>query len=248
VVAVQDGSDDTAFPGLAGGRPERATDPETVRRRAIAAGVQLRVMGVGMTLAPIADLAQGASFGDDPRTAAQLTAATVRGLASGGVVAAPRHFPGQGAASQDPLRGPAYVGLRREQLLARDVAPFRTPLRAVVMSNAAYLAFDAVTPATLAPAAHALLREELGFEGVAIADNVLGTSAATGLAPGAAAVAALAAGCDMVLVRDAEERREAHGAILAALRRGELPDARLREAVARVLALKAATRTLAAAS
>jgi beta-N-acetylhexosaminidase len=239
LIAVrQDGTRDTALPGLAGAELGRVRGASRVRRAARAAAVQLRALGIAMTLAPVADLDAAGTFGDEPTRVTELTGAAVGGFAEGGVTAAPLHFPGQGGATQDPLRGPAMVGGD----VARGVAPFRTPLRALVVSNAAYASWDSVTPATLAPEAHALLREELRFGGVAIADNVLGAAAATGTSAGTAAVQALAAGCDMVLVRDAAERDEAHAAILAALRRGELPDARFREAVARVLELKAQAR------
>ena len=233
---------DGVLPGLAATALRRVRGPERVFAAAREAGNALRATGIAMALAPVADLGEEGTFGDDPATVAKLTAAAVRGFTAGGVLAAPGHFPGQGGATQDPLRGPAAVGGTEADLLARGVEPFRTPLRVVVVSNASYTAWDGVTPATLAPQAHALLRDELGFTGVAIADNVIGTAAATGTSVGAAAVAALAAGCDMVLVRDAQERDAVHEAILAALRRGDLPEARLREAVARVLDLKARAR------
>lgn len=205
----------------------------------------LAAAGVRMTFRePVADVGPDAPYGDEPRDVRRRVLRAVERLRSAGIVAAPGHFPGQGLATQDPLQGPAQVGLPREELERRDLVPFRARLRAVIVSNAQYLAFDAVTPAAHLEAALGLLRRDLRFRGVAIADNVLGAAAATGGTPGEAAVAALRAGCDMVYVRDEEEREEVHRAILAALRRGTLPDTRLREAVRRVLELKAAARVV----
>jgi beta-N-acetylhexosaminidase len=237
-VAVRD-SEDPAVETRA------APTPAGVGKAARGVGRRLRAAGIGFVLGPVVDLAPDAPYGDDPVTTRALASAALGGLRESGVLGALTHFPGQGAATQDPLLGPAGVGLPRKLLLEREAAPFRQPVRAVVVSNAQFAAFDGVTPAAQDPAiARDLLRGEFGFRGVAIADDLLGAAGATGRTVGEAAVAALRAGCDMVYVRDDEEREEAYRAVLAAVRRGALPGARLREAVARVLELKAAAKVL----
>jgi len=216
-----------------------------VGKAARGVGRRLRAAGVQLMLGPVVDLAPDAPYGDDAAATKTLARAALEGLRKVGVIGAPSHFPGQGSATQNPLLGPAGVGLPMELLLSRDAVPFRVGARAVIVSNAQFAAFDGVTPAAHDPAiARELLRGRFGFRGVAIADDVLGGAAATGRTAGEAAVAALKAGCDMVYVRDDAEREEAYAAILAAVRRGTLPRARLREAVARVLELKAAARVL----
>jgi beta-N-acetylhexosaminidase len=223
-------------------------DPERGRELARSSGKQLTAIGVDLVLGPNANVGvPGAAgeedtLGDEPREVSRWVSAMVAGYRAAGVATAPGHFPGQGAAGQDPLEGPAGVGLPKQALAARDLRPFAAVARrteAVVVSNASFAAYDAVTPAAMNPAiVRGLLRDRLRFRGVAIADNVLGASAGSALPVGEAAVAALVAGCDMVYVRDRREQEEAYAAILTALRRGELSQARLRQAVARVIELK----------
>jgi beta-N-acetylhexosaminidase len=126
-------------------------------------------------------------------------------------------------------------------LRARDLVPFEAVAKrapAVVVSNAVYAAFDGVTPAVLLPEAiDGVLRRELGFGGVVVSGDLGATIQATGGAIGATAVAALRAGCDLLYVQDDAET--AYRAVLAAVRTGRLPRARILASVQRVLALKA---------
>jgi beta-N-acetylhexosaminidase len=212
-------------------------------------GAALRSAGFDLNLAPLADVATldspvaDRAFGDDPALVSELTAAAVRGCSESGIACAVAHFPGLGGASNDVTQGPATVSLDRGSLESRDLAPFRTAFEAgapaVVLSVAYYAAYDPVTPAALSPAvATDLLRNEIGFEGVAITDDLSsGAVGATHAAP-AAAVGALLAGSDLVFVSDPGQARQARAALLGAARSGAVPADRLEEAVARVLELK----------
>lgn len=230
-----------AFP-----RQRALTRPAAVRAATRQAGATLAGAGVEAVLAPQADLAVPAGpaadtgFSDDPIEVARLVRAAVAGWLAGGVLPAVSHFPGQGGASQAPIEGPAIVAATPE-VDAFVPALARAP--AVVVSNAAYLAYDSVTPAALLPAVvQGTLRRELGFDGVVMTDDLAGAAAATGGTIGAAAVEALRAGADMVQVRDPAERRAAYAEVLAAVRAGDVPADRLLEAVGRVLALKERAR------
>jgi beta-N-acetylhexosaminidase len=226
--------------------------PQDARREAREAGRRLRAAGIRMVLAPSADLGVGGgpteerSFGDDPLPVARLVRGAVDGWTDARVASAPGRFPGEGAASQDPLQGAATVGLGLDELIARDVRPFaavaaRAP--AIQMSAALYAAWDGVTPATLLPDAVRLLRERLGFEGVVVSADLVAATAATGGGVGDAAVQALKAGCDLLLVAGGRaEQDAAYRAVLDAVRRGEVTRERLDEAVGRVRALTRATR------
>jgi beta-N-acetylhexosaminidase len=217
------------------------------RVEARAAGRRLRDAGVRLVLAPSADLGVGGGpaeergFSDDPLTTARFVSSAVDGWNDARVAPAPGRFPGEGAASQDPLAGAATVGLSLPELVNRDVRPFahasaRAP--AMQMSAALYAAWDGVTPATLLPDAIRLLRRRLGFRGVVISADLVAATAATGGGVGEAAVQALKAGCDLLLVPGGRSEQDAaYRAILDAVRRGEVPRARLDEAVERVRAL-----------
>ena len=252
VAAAQEGGDQSAFPGLAPaaqpevGGSERPAEAGTQARAAAAA---LKALRVNMTLAPVADVGtlgggvQARVFSDDPALVTQMVHAAVSAYRSARIISAVGHFPGQGATSQDPRDGTATVGLPLPDLRRRDVPPFAAVARAapvVIVSNAVYAAFDGVTPATLLPAViNGLLRDKLGFRGVVMTDDLVDTSGVTGKSVGDAAVAALKAGDDLLYVSGGTaEQEQAFGAVLAAIRKGELSRDRIEASVARVLALK----------
>lgn len=254
VVADQSGGPGTALPGQPPAAEPRlgargASAAAAARTEAVRAGTALRRIGVRMTLAPGADVdvTDGAlsahTFSSDAGIVARLTAAQVAGYARARMLSAPGHFPGQGAANQDPDMGTASVGLGLSDLRARDELPFAAVARtapAIVMSNALYAAFDGVTPAGLLPDAVRELRGHVGFRGVVLSDDLEATLQPTGGTVGDAAVQALQAGDDQLYVSgDAGEENRAYAAVLTAARNGKLPRARLLEALDRVLALKA---------
>ena len=149
------------------------------------------------------------------------------------------------------------MSLDATALRARDLVPFDAAFRAgapaVVLSHAFYVAYDAVTPGSLSSlVAYDLLREQMGFEGVAITDD-LGAGAIKargeaseaggagprgGTAVTAAAITALEAGADMLTISAPEDQRGVTDAIIEALGTGDLSEDRLDEAVGRVLVLK----------
>ena len=253
IVGVQEGGIYRAYPGLppALGQREIAATNDPVQAIEWAAGTSraLSKAGFDLNLAPIADVAtldsalSDRAFSDDPELVTAMTAASVRGCRQGGVACATPYFPGLGAASGSIAEGPATVGLDAASLEIRDLAPFRAAIAekvpAVVVSLALYAAYDPVTPAALSPSiVGGLLRDQLGFRGVAISDDLSAGRLATGLPASEAAVRALAAGIDLVVISDPGEAAKTRKAILEAARSGAIPPARLKEAIARVLSLK----------
>lgn len=252
VGAAQIGGASTAFPGMppeppsstgASGQPARAAAQATAAARA------LRAAGLDMTLAPVADVGTPAGavesqvYADDPATVTGMVRAAVAAYARAGVVSAIGHFPGQGTVSQDPQAGPTSVGLSVPALARRDLRPFAAVARrvpVVIVSNAAYAAYDGVTPAVLLPrVVSGLLRRDLHFDGVIMSDDLLGTQAANGGSLGAAAVGALEAGADLVyLSGDGAAQHRAYRAVLAAVRRGKISRAQVRASALRVLSLR----------
>jgi beta-N-acetylhexosaminidase len=227
--------------------------PDEARSEAVDAARRLREAHVRMVLGPSADLLVGGgpaeerAFSDDPAEAARFVEAAVRGWKEARVVVAPGRFPGEGGASQDPLFGAATVGLSVDELRVRDVKPFAAASRggadAVQMSAALYAAWDGVTPATALPEAVAFLRSSTGFRGAVVSADLNAVTAATGGGVGRAAVEALRAGCDLLVVPGGRQDQEAaYRAVLGAVRRREIPQSRLVEAVRRVAALKKAAQ------
>ena len=158
--------------------------------------------------------------------------------------AAVEHFPGLGSADQSTADGPASVGLDLPELRKRDLLPFRAAIEdgapAVVLSHALYPMNDFTAPGSLSKEVVTdLLRGELGYDGVAITDD-LAEPAVEIVAPvPQAAVEALRAGADMLEISGpAADQQAAYDAVLAAVRRGRISRARLDEAVGRILAAK----------
>ncbi|MGI8593373.1 MAG: glycoside hydrolase family 3 N-terminal domain-containing protein [Solirubrobacteraceae bacterium] len=250
IAATQEGGERSAFPDLPP-RPQGSVASKgvpAVGREARAAGKALRALGVTMTLAPSADVAaeggpfEKRAFGVDEAFVAEATRAAVQGYLKAKVIPAVGSFPGAGAASQDPDVGTGPVGLSLPELRQRDVRPFRAVARlapVVRMSNAIYAAFDGVTPATLLPEAVRLLRADLGFRGVVMSADLVGTTGATGGTVPQAALGALKAGADLLYIPgSAEDQEEAYQAVLAAVRTGRISLARLNDSLRRVLQLK----------
>jgi beta-N-acetylhexosaminidase len=182
-------------------------------------------------------------FGDDPAVVTAMVRAAVDGYRAGGVIPAVGHFPGIGAASADPDSATATVGLSLAELRRRDLRPFAAVARSapvIVVSNAVYAAFDGVTPAVLEPGiTAALLRRDLRFRGVMMTDDLTATAAILAKRVDNTAVAALAAGADLLYVSGGGRDQEmAYRAVVRAVRRGVISRERLRVSVLRVLALK----------
>ena len=253
LVAAQEGGIYRAFPELP--PAERAIDigdtasADRSEAWATETAQALRDAGFDLNLFPVADVATldstvgGRAFSDDAPLTADLTAAALRGCDEAELACAPLHFPGLGAASQDTAQGPAAVSLDADSLDARDLEPFRAAIAervpAMVLSLALYPAYDAVTPAALTPQiAQGLLRDQLGFRGVAITDDLGSGAVKASYRVPDAAVAALKAGADMVQIESPDDQGRVRETILKAVESGELPPERLAEAAGRVLDLK----------
>jgi beta-N-acetylhexosaminidase len=253
VWAPQEGGDFNAFPDLPPtDAPADTGNARAAGREALDSGRALVRRNLNGVLAPVVDV--GTEEGDDalgprafsskPGATAAFALRTVAAYKRAGVISAAEHFPGLGAATQSPDDGLASVGLSLAQLRKRDLAPFAAAISAgvpaIVISNASYATDDFVTPATLSKAVSSdLLRGEMRFRGVAIADDLSQPAITTSMSVADAAVQAVAAGSDMVYISGPARGQEAaYQALLAAVRSGAISRARLDEAVTRVLTLK----------
>ena len=256
VAASQEGGDFNAFGNLA---PISQVDVGNARKGtrevALGAGRQLRALGVAMNFAPNADIAvaggpgQGRAFSDLPARVVSAVKAYVSAYRQAKVVAAVGPFPGDGAASQDPSAGPAPVGLSLDELRRSDMKPFEAvatgdrAVPAIQMSNAIYAAYDSVTPATLLPDAIEELRDRIGFEGAIVSADLVATTATTGGSVGEAAIEALRAGVDLLIVPGGRAQQdEAYRAVVAAVRSRKISPDRVADALQRIAALRALTR------
>jgi beta-N-acetylhexosaminidase len=223
---------------------------DRVQAEALTAGRQLRAAGVNVDLAPVADVpAVGSFMALEHRTFAATAAgvatastAFARGLAAARVAAAVKHFPGIGRATRNTDRAAVAIPAGASALGRRDLIPFRKAIaeRApiVMISNATYPALDA-KPAPWSPRIQALLRRELGFEGVTITDALEGAAATRGRTVAAVASLAAQAGIDLLLLTGSEASSDAaYERVVRAAEQGRIPVAALRASYERILALK----------
>jgi beta-N-acetylhexosaminidase len=218
-------------------------------------GWELRLAGCNLNFAPDVDINSNAdnpvigvrSFGATPEVVAAHSAAWTRGLQSAGVAVSAKHFPGHGDTTQDSHLALPVVDLTLDELRKRELKPFASVIaagaRTIMTSHILLPQLDPDRPATLsAPILQGLLREELGFEGVIVSDalDMKGASGEVGIP--AAAVLALAAGCDLLCIgteNTDEQLAEIEAQILDAISSGRLDEARVSEASGRVLELAA---------
>ncbi|MCM0618721.1 glycoside hydrolase family 3 N-terminal domain-containing protein [Nocardioides bruguierae] len=240
----------TTFPAFAtagvavtasGGAGRRA-----VREAARWTGTELRGLGFTWVFAPVADVTVGAadvtigtrSPSSDPEVAATAVTSAVRGYERAGIVSTPKHFPGHGSATVDSHESLPVITSSLEDLRARDLVPFEAAVAAgapaIMVGHLDVTALETEgLPTSLAPEAYAYLREELGFEGVAITDSLgMGAVMAT---PGSA-VKALAAGADLLLMP--ADTTATHDNLRRAILDGRVPRERAEEAATRVVALQ----------
>lgn len=207
-------------------------------------GVEARAAGINLVFAPVADVHTEdenpiigvRAFGAEPGMVAKFVAAFVRGLERGGVAATVKHFPGHGDTRRDSHIELPVVDVDRATLESRELVPFRAAfaegVKAVMTAHVEYPALDA-GPATLSRAVMTdLLRRELGFDGLVVTDALL-MGGITGLyGSGDAAVLALEAGVDVLLMpADAEA---AIDGIVDAVESGRLTEERLDTSIARI--------------
>ncbi len=204
--------------------------------------------GFQLNLFPVADVATldsplaGRAFSDDPAEVTALTRESLEGCEAAGIACAPLHFPGLGAASQDTADGPATISSPLPVLTGRDLLPFAEVAKdapAMVLSLGLYPDFDAVVPGALTPGiATGLLRDDVGFRGVAISDD-LGVGAVQGTySAGEAAVRAIAAGTDLAQIASPEDPDEIIETIETAVKKGDIAPERLAQAAERVIEMK----------
>jgi len=176
-----------------------------LRFRIIAA--ELRDLGIDSNCAPLADVAGPAThpflfnrcYGTDAAAVAAIGRAVADGLLDGGVLPVLKHIPGHGRATADSHLDLPRVTASLDDLRATDFAPFAA-LNDLPMAMTAHLVYDAIdeAPATLSPRVMQLIRDEMGYDGLIMTDDISMKALRGDL--GQISRDALAAGCDVVLL------------------------------------------------
>jgi len=214
--------------------------------------IESRAVGIHCVFAPVADvninpdnpIINTRSFGEDPKRVAGFVAAFVRGVEENGGLATAKHFPGHGDTSTDSHIDLPTVKGDRARLESVELEPFRAAIAAgasTVMTG--HLAVPALepnpdVPATLSPLVLTdLLRKEMHFDGAVFTDAMDMGGVTVRYAPAEAAIRAILAGSDLLLIPPVPVA--AFAAVRDAVTSGRIPMARLDASVRRVLRLKA---------
>ena len=219
-------------------------------------GDEMRQIGVNMLLAPVLDVNNNPlnpvigvrAYGESADTVIRYGIAAMRGQQRAGAIVTAKHFPGHGDTAVDSHYAMASVLHGQQRLREVELAPFRAAIEAgvdaIMTAHVAFPAFepDASLPATLSRnVLTGLLREEMGYDGAVISDCLEMGAISEGMGVAAGAVATLLAGTDIVLVSHREDRQQdAIAAVLRAVEQGDIPEARIDEALRRVRKLKLA--------
>jgi beta-N-acetylhexosaminidase len=252
VAVDQEGGDIASAPWVA---PQPAAaeignrgDPSEAHDIAATMGRQLLRAGVNTDFAPVVDTGFGAaignrSYGEDPELVARMGAAAVEGFEEAGVVSTAKHFPNHGPATTDSHVSLPVIRHDAKTIESYDLPPFEAAIEAgvpmVMVGHLLYPAIDPHNPASLSRDAIGMLRSDLGFDGVIVTDDLAMAGAKGGGTPAEAAVKAVQAGADLLIVSSPpQQQADAYDAVVDAVESGEIPRSRIEKSVARLLTVK----------
>jgi beta-N-acetylhexosaminidase len=252
VAADQEGGRISSAPWVTYQPPAAAVgqsgDPAQAQRIAEEIGRQLGAAGVNTDLAPVVDTGFGAaigdrSFGTDPHLVSKMGAAAVRGFEEADIISAAKHFPNHGAAKVDSHTALPVVDHDIQTILSYDLPPFKHVVKAsvpmVMGGHLLYPAIDPERPASLSPKALQMLREEVGFDGVIITDDLAMEGAKQGGTVAQAAVKAVSAGADMLIISSPpQQQADAYAAVVQGVEQGRISQDQIDDSVERILKLK----------
>lgn len=213
-------------------------------------GSFLHSLGINMDNAPDADVlsnpantvVKDRSFGSDCSVVSEMALAELKGLEDQGVKGVLKHFPGHGATTADTHAGYAYTDASLEEMKTNELVPFQDGIEAgtdIIMAG--HISCPQVTgneePASLSEKMiNGVLREDMGFSGVVITDAMNMGAIAENYSPAEAAVKAVLAGVDMILMP--EDFRQAYTGVLNAVKSGKITEERIDASVYRIVKLK----------
>jgi beta-N-acetylhexosaminidase len=238
-------------PNLSPSQLGRSGDEGQAKEQGQATGSYLRGLGVNVDLAPVLDVSQpttassitSRTFGTDPDVVARVGVAFALGLQDDGVVATPKHFPGLGRATVSTDERPVSIAATSDQLQS-DLLPFKAAVDAgvemMMVSSASYPTLGSPKEAAFSPAiVRGLLRDQLGFDGVVITDDLEAAAVTNETPPVVAATTAIEAGSDMLLYAKSDGASDrAFRTLVSAVKSGDLNRAFLESAYDRITSLK----------
>ncbi len=212
---------------------------------------EARAVGIQWILAPVVDVNNNPrnpiintrSFGEDPEAVAKLGTAFIRGCQDAGAIATAKHFPGHGDTEEDSHMKLPVLGFDLAHLESVELLPYQrgiaSGLKSVMSSHIALPKLDPSRhPATLSePILTGLLRRQMKFDGIIVTDGLTMQGVTDKYSAGQAALLAIQAGADCLLV--CPDIEAAYTSLLQAVKKGKLSEARIDSSVKRILSAKA---------
>lgn len=212
-------------------------------------GTELAELGINVDFAPVADVNTNPdnpvigtrAFSSDPQAAAGKVAEFITAIEETGVSACAKHFPGHGDTAMDSHLGETYVEYAMERLRSVEFVPFQQAITAGAdFIMAGHIKTPNATadglPATLSSEMLGILRNDLGYDGIIITDAMNMGAIVDQYGSGESAVMAVQAGVDLVLMP--ADLQEAAEALTAAIKKGDISEERVNEALWHILSLK----------
>lgn len=209
-------------------------------------GRYLTDLGINVDFAPVADVLTDTrniaigdrSFGSDPKMVSQYAQAYAKGLHANAVLATYKHFPGHGGTIEDTHDGDAYCKKTITELEMIELVPYKELSNAdfVMVSHVTFTEIDDKPASVSNKIITGILREKLDYKGIIISDSMSMAAITNKYTSGDAAVNAIIAGCDMILMP--QNFDEAYEAVILAVDKGIITEERIDESVRRILLQK----------
>lgn len=224
-------------------------DIEQAKTWAIKTAKSLKDMGINVNLAPVADVGSNdkRSYSTDTNTVIDFVRAATKGYQQENIIYSLKHFPGIGKGRVDSHVDSSSIDVTKEILMAEDIIPFKTIIDEnepndyfILVSHLKYPALDEEYPASLSSKIMTdLLRNELGYKGIIITDDMEMGAVANHNDFRSIGVKAVKAGADIVLVcHEYEHQQEVYLGLLDAVNSGEISQERIDESVKRIIKVK----------
>ncbi|MGI8787265.1 MAG: glycoside hydrolase family 3 N-terminal domain-containing protein [Pyrinomonadaceae bacterium] len=244
--------------------PSSLATPEDAKTLAVLTAEIVRILGFNLNFAPVVDVIDefrgktynglySRAFGKSKAEVVEFAAEYLNNLQENGCLACLKHFPGLGASEVDSHEELPIVYLTREELFEVDLLPYRRLIpngnvRSIMIAHASFPRFDLqetdengkLLPSSLSyNIVTKLLREELGFQGLTITDDLEMGAIVKNYGIGEACRMAISAGVDMpAICANADAIREGYNSILSAVKNAEISEERINESLRRIAHLK----------
>lgn len=224
-------------------------NPDNAYQSAYDISIELKKMGFNVNFAPVADLGsfKDRHFSSDPEVAAKFLSAAAKGYEDGGIIYCLKHFPGIGKGKTDSHDDSVVVDITPEEISKDDIIPFKKIIDdknndnfMVMVSHVTFPQLDKNKPSSISSVImKKMLRDDLGYRGIVITDDMEMGAIAKHYGYRRAAVEAVKAGADIVLMcHEYQHAQEAYEGLLEAVENGEISKVQVDNAVRRIIKSK----------